>query len=319
MPSTLFATSKYFGIGNRIDADTVEEAVEQAGMDWKVSKHELISKSIDPNFNGLPLSRHVSIIREDTRTVVGVLGNGYECIQNIEAMKMFESILADGEITFEHGGQLDGGRRLWVVAKLPNPLKVGPNLIEKNIVISWSHSGEMAISAFFTPYLYRRGRHIALTAPIRGVPMSVSIKHTKHALSRMKIAGETLRKSRLYFQEVADIFIDMVGTPFHTSSMDNYLHLLFPDKELVRTSTGKERVNQNVRKREEVMELFNQDHSVSGTKWAALTAIAEWTDHERTGRITQGSDKNELRLDGIWTGSAANFKSKAFKTLLEEV
>lgn len=311
------SVQKWHGLGKPIHATNVEDAITEAGMDWQISKHELKTVSTNPELDGLQLTRHFPIIREDTKVVLGVLGRGYTTIQNKDALQMFQDVLDTNEITLEQGGEFDEGRRLWMVSRLPQELKIGPDEIDRHIIINWSHDGSLALTAAFVPYLRRR--HVALTAPVKGMPMSVAIKHTKNNKERINESSKMLKKAYNYFAEASEVFQRMVDEPFGKELMGRYLQMLFPDKELVENKDGSQRKNSNESKRAEIMDIFCEPSDVSETKWAAFTSVADWADHSRKGRTPDGSNPTELRLEGIWFGTAAKIKANALEILQNDV
>ena len=57
---------------------------------------------------------------------MGVVRNGYEVVQNRDAVTFFDAIVGGGEgILYETAGALGEGERVFITAKLPDYIKAG--------------------------------------------------------------------------------------------------------------------------------------------------------------------------------------------------
>jgi hypothetical protein len=69
---------------------TVQEALVAGGVDWDVVKRPIYAEDAA----GLPclkLPSHFATVREDTGAILGVVGAGYEVVQNRDALSFFFS------------------------------------------------------------------------------------------------------------------------------------------------------------------------------------------------------------------------------------
>jgi len=55
---------------------------------------------------------------------------------------------------------------------------------------------------------------------------------------------------------------------------------------------------------------------IRGSLWAALNAATERADHQSVVRGGSEAERADRRLNSVWFGSAADFKSKAFNAAL---
>ena len=56
--------------------------------------------------------------------MLGIVGERYRIVQNREAFQFVDQLLGSS-LHFETAGSLGGGRRVWVLATLPEHVKVG--------------------------------------------------------------------------------------------------------------------------------------------------------------------------------------------------
>ncbi len=51
---------------------------------------------------------------------------------------------------------------------------------------------------------------------------------------------------------------------------------------------------------------------MKGSLWAALNAVTEWADHQSVTRGKTEVERADHRLNSVWFGAAAEFKTRAF-------
>ncbi len=71
-------------------------------------------------------------------------------VQNHEAFAFIDQLLGSS-INFETAGSLHGGRRVWVLATLPEHVEVGGDSVRPYVLLMNSHDGWTAVIAATTP------------------------------------------------------------------------------------------------------------------------------------------------------------------------
>ena len=71
-------------------------------------------------------------------------------MQNEEAFQFVDQLLGS-DLHFETAGSLHGGRRVWVLAALPQHVQVGGDAIRPYVLLMNSHDGSTAVIAATTP------------------------------------------------------------------------------------------------------------------------------------------------------------------------
>src|SRR5215510_1378845 len=84
-----------------IDPEEAQDAasmIAAAGLGWTVQQHPL-EAVVEREYQSLrvPVPRHVANVRSDTRAVLGVVGEGYEPLQNASAFAFCDSIPDSGQ------------------------------------------------------------------------------------------------------------------------------------------------------------------------------------------------------------------------------
>ncbi len=80
----------------------------------------------------------------------GIVSHEYEVVDNIDAFRFLDALIGP-ELHFETAGSLWGGRRVWVLGRLPEHVELGGDLSATYIYVANSHDGSMAVTAAVTP------------------------------------------------------------------------------------------------------------------------------------------------------------------------
>ncbi|MHB1538922.1 MAG: DUF932 domain-containing protein [Solirubrobacteraceae bacterium] len=103
---------------------SVAEAIEASGLGWSVAKEPI---AIDRRAAGTqdgasrvlePIEGYYATVPQDTRQLLGIVGERYRIVQNEEAFAFVDQLLGSA-MNFETAGSLHGGRQAWVLATLP--------------------------------------------------------------------------------------------------------------------------------------------------------------------------------------------------------
>ena len=89
-------------------------------------------------------------VRDSDRKVLGVVTNRYKVIQNEEAFSFTDSLLGEG-VRYETAGSLQGGKKVWLLARMPQDYIITGERISPYLVFSNTHDGSGAIKVALTP------------------------------------------------------------------------------------------------------------------------------------------------------------------------
>lgn len=135
----------WHGLGIRVEsALSSTEAIEKSGLNWNVIQRPIMTN----NYNLIP--GYKANIRDIDEKVLGVVTDRYRVVQNSEAFAFTDSLLGEG-VRYETAGALQDGRKIWLLAKLPDKYIIEGEQIEPYLVFSSSHDGNGAIKVAMTP------------------------------------------------------------------------------------------------------------------------------------------------------------------------
>ncbi len=304
-------------IGHSVaDAETASDALSGAGLDWNVrEKHLELS---EPFAENRIVKSHKAIVRQDTGDILGVVGSRYQPIQNADSFEWLTTALGhaghsmrERAISLETAGELRGGRIVWMLALLPNELRVGAtdDIIKRYLLICNSHDGSKAFRALITPI--RVICQNTLTLALRD-GSGVHLRHTQNAMSRIPEAVRILGLAEAGFQTM-QTQIDALARV----RMDSRRAIRYFDA-VVKGTEGSSEQKKDIRSR--LVANMDDDRQrmrgITGTLWAAFNAATQYADWERPVRGKTADRQNHNRLNSIWFGSSAEFKRRAWTEAL---
>ncbi|MDE7478662.1 MAG: DUF932 domain-containing protein, partial [Lachnospiraceae bacterium] len=144
---TMFYTrvAPWHGLGVRVEnALSSQEALQASGLDWRVIQRPIMTSAYEP------IPGYKANIRNTDNKVLGVVSDRYRVVQNAEAFAFTDALLGEG-VKYETAGSLQDGRKIWLLAKLPDRYIIEGEQIEPYLVFSSSHDGSGAIKVAMTP------------------------------------------------------------------------------------------------------------------------------------------------------------------------
>lgn len=282
---------------------TAKEAIQEARLNWNV-------KTQPVEHNGKMLPDYFKIVREDTDTVLSILGKRYTPIQNIEAFEFFDSVVGEGQAVYDTAGSLNQGKKVWIMAKLKGSLFIDSNptdTIDKNVLLSTSHDGTSSLSMMIvgTRVVCQNTLSVALNGAIN----RINIRHTKNYVNKKDDAMKVLGLCNGYFDELQTVINALAKTPMNKGDMVTFTEKLVPTPENLDEST------RTLNIRNTIVSLFDRGMGNKGkSRWDALNAVTEYVDHNRSTRSNE-ANKDESRFSSAMLGSGYNLKDKAFNLL----
>ena len=312
----------WHGLGTAVPAEvTAAEAIKLAGLDWEVAMSPLYTSF---NKGGVDVQTWVDqdeyqgVVRTSDGSVLGVVGSQYKPIQNATAFSFFDGIVGEGKAIYHTAGSLKGGKRIWILAKLPGDLVVAnSDVVQKFLLLSTSHDGSMTLGMQLTPVRVVCAN--TLNVALRGQSERISIRHTANADERIAEAMRAVKLANDFyaaFNEKANL---LAAARFSPAMMTELVTRLFPVKGKDADETKIPAQLQT--KRAEVVRLFDEGlghDKIAGTAWAAVNAVAEYVDHhaKRRGDIEQARDS---RLFHLWYGNSVDIKQRALEIVDDQI
>lgn len=282
---------------------TAAEAMEAARLDYSVVKKPLKAIINGRQYADVPGS--FATVRTDTNQVLGVVGARYEPVQNRDAFNFFDPLVDRDEAIYHTAGVLGRGEKIWLLAKLPDYIKVGPKKdpVEKFVLLYNSHDGSSHIRVKMTPI--RVVCNNTLTAALSGTESEVRIKHTQSAQDKLLEAHQILGLTNQLYAQLDFIFNRMALRKVTGSQLMEYVKTLIPDNPQAENNTRTENM------RNHIISLHDEVKDASmhkGNLFGAYNAVTEFVDHYGT----QKDASKQLR--SIWFGgSGEQLKRKAYQ------
>jgi phage/plasmid-like protein (TIGR03299 family) len=279
---------------------TIAEAIEASGLGWRVAREPIAvdrgdAATVDdwwePRCEEIP--GYYATVRQDNRTVLGIVGERYRIVQNRKAFEFVDQLLGSS-LHFETAGSLNGGRRVWVLATLPQHVEVGGDQVRPYVLLMNSHDGSTAVIAATTPV--RVVCMNTLNWGLQRARQKFSIRHTEQINRRVHEARRVLELSIDYYEQFAATGNQLASERCSERQLQKVLDELYPsgvgDSMTERTRLGREQV------KERIVDLFlrgDTQGNAPGSKWAAVNAVVEYCDWHRPMR--QGGERFARAVD----------------------
>jgi phage/plasmid-like protein (TIGR03299 family) len=300
-------TSPWHGLGVVLGEypKSIDEALEKAGLGWKVSHGDVLVVK-RPEWKDdfgtrhpaelIPAKGFKANVREDTGDVLGIVSDEYEVVDNRAAFAFLDALI-NSEMHFETAGSLWGGRRVWVLARLPEYVELGGDLSATYVYVANSHDGSMAVTAAVTPIRIvcanTLGAALRQAEPGVSAQRTFRFRHTGNLQAKFAEARHVLGMTINYQQQFKDLADRLALEPISEPTLERGVlrHLWTIDEEMGKVA----RANRE-RTIEHVLDTFrgrglagDTTGNSPGSKWVAFNAIAEHLDYGRryTSRTNQ--------------------------------
>lgn len=281
----------WHGISVIVDeAPTSEEALKVSGLDWDVFAEKVYDEQ-GKQVEGLFVNK-----RSTDGKHLGITRTRYKIVQNREAFAFTDAIINTGDVRYETAGSLNGGSRVWMMARMPESKILGDK-VDNFLVFLNSFDGSEALKVFTTNVRCVCNNTISLA--LKTTKRSWAMKHTKKVSERLIEAEETLRLYDKYMVGLDKEAQKLALKKFTEKQVNDFWKQLFPFED--EDSERKKTVN-----KEQILQLeycYNRDDlaNFKGTGWGIVNAVADYVDHGIPIRQTENWKEN--RWDKIISGN----------------
>lgn len=268
----------WHGLGTAVqDAPTSADAIKLAGLDWLVQPQPIF---VEHNGNNIEIPNYKANVRNTDGKTLGIVTDRYQIVQNFEAFDFTDSLIGEG-CTYETAGSLQGGKRVFLLAKMPERMILGEQF-DPFICFTNTHDGTGAIKAIMTPVRVVCQNTLGLA--LRNTKRSWSTRHLGDLKSKLEEAKYTLKLANAYMDHFADAADLLANTTLSETQTEEVVAKLFPV-----TSEMSERQVRNAQKnRDDFMVcVFAPDLvKFKGTAYQVLQAASDYATHREPGRKT---------------------------------
>jgi phage/plasmid-like protein (TIGR03299 family) len=281
---TMFYTREapWHGLGNRVEhALSSKEALQEAGLDWTV-----IQKSIQTE-DQLEIAGFKANIRESDNRVLGVVTDRYSIVQNHDAFGFTDQLLGEG-VRYETAGSLQNGKKVWLLARLPDNYMILGDRVSPYMVFSNSHDGSGSIKVAMTPI--RVVCHNTLNLALGNAKRIWTTIHTGNMKSKLDEAKKTLLLAEHYMDRLSAEMDRLNRIKISDQKVLEYINLLFPMSDnatpLQRRNVDLLRVDLNLR-----FDAPDLSH-VSKSGYRFINAVSDFATHAAPLRETASFNEN---------------------------
>ena len=293
------ARGAWHGLGTTLDSPpSTQDAVVKAGLNWQVLERPLSQQSEDSAGDA---SRKL-LVRDCDQSVLGTVDSDYIPLQNHDAFRWFNPLIEKGGMTLEAAGSLQGGRRVWILAKINRMEgRVGKDdLIRPYLLLHNSHDGSTAVWLQFTPIRVVCMNTLASAAVSRFRDLwnkkSACVPHTASLEEQMYKIRSLVDRSKLEFQMSVEDYQAMAELEADDKMLSSYMG------SVLRIAQPQQRLEWS-----QILHNFESGRGNKGkTLWDAYNAVTEWIDHQQ-------ETSAEERLLSTWFGSGATIREAAHR------
>lgn len=290
---TMFSTREkpWHGLGTIVaEAPASKEALALAGLDWKVIQKKIYTGDRQR------ITGYRANVRDTDNKLLGVVSDRYHVVQNEDAFAFTDSLLGEG-VRYETAGSLQSGRRVWMLAKLPNEYIILGEQISPYLVFCNSHDGSGAIKVAMTPVrvVCSNTLNLALDTAKR----CWTAKHTTNIADKLEEAKETLFFAESYMSRLGQEMEALRKEPLSDQKAIEYMNILLPIKEDMSLQQKK-----NIRNLQEDLKRRYFDapdlKDMGKNAYRFINAVSDFATHNKPLRETANYKENLFMrtLDG---------------------
>lgn len=282
----------WHGLGTRVEeALNSSEALELSGLDWNVIQEPIYTKqrTLIPSF--------MANIRESDGAVLGVITDRYRVVQNKDAFKFTDALLGEG-VTYETAGSLQGGKKVWLLARMPEKYKILGDEITPYMVFSNSHDGSESIKVAMTPV--RVVCNNTLNLALNTAKRVWSANHTVNINTKLNEATKTLLLAEYYMNSLNKTAEELAKIRMTDSKVISFIEELLPIQD---NASKTHENNINILRNDLLMRYMEAPDLKCLPKdgWRFINAVSDFGTHVKPLRKTENYKENlfSKTIDGI--------------------
>ncbi len=261
-----------------------------AGLDWDpvtTDVYAVTGITPDGSTRYAPIQGWKSIARSDTGAVLSLNKDTYTVIDHSEMGEIVEAVLAQANVKWETAGVLDGGRSVWCLALLDEPITLpgddSPTL--PYLAITNRHDGTAACALRATAVRIvcaNTFRAAELEGERTGA--TFSFIHKSSWRNRIDEARKAVTGARTEMRRYTELARDLLAIPVTPAQREVFITEFIPKPP---EGLITDRVARNVDEARQALRLIFESKTteqVSGTAYGLVQAAGEYLDHVRSAR-----------------------------------
>lgn len=267
------------------DQLSAAQVLENAKLDWEVQHTPLSTTAINNDgVTVVQLEDKVATTRvnkDGSASVLGITSPTYSIVQNSEIVDIVDSVMYESGAIFESAGELRGGKKIFMAAKLPDTL----DLTIKNIdpvnaflIASNTHDGTDSLR-FEIKYL----RLVCINGMTRWTnASSISFRHS----ARMNVKIENVRETLGLVLKSTEEFNLLSSSLMEKKVANSDFWTIVKDLLPVEEYMTDRQVSNVEERRGALLGIWNgsTQENIKGTAWGIVNAFTEFEQWTRTTR-----------------------------------
>ena len=279
----------WHGLGVKVEeALTSADALKVAGLDWTIESKPVFTE------NGDLIPGYKANTRSSDNKVMGIVSSKYTIVQNAEAFEFTDALIGEG-ITYETVGALHGGKKIWLLGKMPERYILGDKF-EPYICFTNTHDGTGAVRACMTPI--RVVCNNTLNMALKEAKRAWSTPHRGNVQSRLEEARQTLELADQYLIKLDEEADRLANEKLDMEQAKEVLNKMY---EVPENATERQKKTAEDAKEQIIVCMMRPDVAqFLGTKWGFINAVSDFAGHGKPARQTKNYEAN--RWENIIVG-----------------
>ena len=259
------------GLGTDISScGSISEALFVSGLDFTVRQENIQTSEDCP----IPLAGFRANIKDDG-TPLGIVSTKYKVVQNADAFAFLDSLAEEG-MKFERAGGLQNGRKVFVLARMPDKYIISGEHISPYIVFINSHDGTGSIKILMTPVrmICLNMLNLALRSAVR----SWSAVHSGNVSYKLEDAKNTLLYADRYMQELGVTIEELKQQPVSDAKVLELVDVLLPTND---SMSDTQRKNVGLQRKDLLERYFHAPDlaPLNRTAYRFINAVSDHATH----------------------------------------
>lgn len=314
--------------GIAVNATSASQAAQQAGLDWTVELSDMfverktIVSPYESITNKLDVPRKQAVIKrtEDSESIIGVVGDKYKIVQNMEVFSALDGLVDSGEARYSAAGEYNNGANVWMIMELPTGVTVANDPHAAYLLVQSSHDGSCAVR--IRPIIERLFCANQINRLITGKKTNdytYVMKHTTNSVLSVADIRNITNLTYTAVQEYEEVANNLIDRKITSAQARNIFQKVWALPSTVEDApysllTQGERRQQSIAytARDKAWQIYSESQTqenIRGTAFGAWQAVVEYADH-----FAAGGDLR--RAAATISGRNDNIKNKALSLVL---
>jgi phage/plasmid-like protein (TIGR03299 family) len=217
-------------MGNVLDdsPDSVDEALEAAGLDWDVHMHQMTYETPE---GPKAVDDRVAVVRDSDFSCLGIVSPSYNPLQNRQMYTWVQNLMeADpGRWNWETGGSLQNGKVVWGMIHQNTAEVIPGDVVEENLLILTSHNGTKPLCIL--PTQVRVVCNNTMSAAIYGAQnhdQYMKIKHNSLMEIKLDEAMEIYVQSSEIFKAQRERMARFANVKMTSTQLEEFVDMVIP-------------------------------------------------------------------------------------------